>query len=125
MAKQVYFYPGFTPMHRAVARVLEAADDVEVVYGLDPDDRWRRPAGAADAARMTKYATGVLDRSLPDLHAIYAGGPRRVDRATIQRANRWRSCSCPAPDLTRWTWRRRLSMGSRASIRLGSTRPGV
>jgi D-3-phosphoglycerate dehydrogenase len=88
MAKQVYFYPGFTPMHRAVAWILEAAEDIEVVYGLDDADRWRRPAGTADAARMTEYATRVLDASLPGLHAIYAGGPKSVDREMIARADR-------------------------------------
>ncbi len=81
--KKVFMLPGFTPMHRGVAEVLEAAADVEVVYGLDGEDRWRRPADPDEEERMRHYAEDVLDRSLPELEGIYAAGPRRIDRATI------------------------------------------
>ncbi|HWH19866.1 MAG TPA: NAD(P)-dependent oxidoreductase [Solirubrobacterales bacterium] len=80
--------PGFTPMHRGVAEVLEAADDIDIVYGLDGDDRWRRPTDADEEERMRQYAEGVLDRALPELEGIYAAGPRRIDRATIEGAPR-------------------------------------
>jgi D-3-phosphoglycerate dehydrogenase / 2-oxoglutarate reductase len=86
--KKVFFYPSFTPMHRAVGRVLDAADGIEVVYGLDGDDRWRRPADTADVARMRGYATRILDDALPELHAIYAGQPRPVDRDMLERGRR-------------------------------------
>ena len=86
--KKVFMLPGYTPMHRGVAEVLEAADDVEMIYGLDGEDRWRRPADAAEEERMRQYAEGVLDRALPDLQGIYAAGPRRIDRATIAAGTR-------------------------------------
>ena len=31
MRKKVFFYPSFTPMPRAVAAVLEAADEIDIV----------------------------------------------------------------------------------------------
>jgi D-3-phosphoglycerate dehydrogenase len=88
VSKKVYFYPSFTPMHRAVARVLEEADEIEIVYGLEGDDRWRRPTDAAETARMREHATRVLDEALPELHGIYAREPRRVDRATFEASPR-------------------------------------
>jgi D-3-phosphoglycerate dehydrogenase len=81
----VFIYPSFTPMHRAVGELLEAADDVEVVYGLDGDDRWRRPADAGENARLREQGNRVLDKTIGELHGIYAGGPRVIDRATIER----------------------------------------
>lgn len=78
--------PSFTPMHRAVAEVLDAAGDVEVVYGLDGEDRWRRPNNADEAARMQRHAEGVLAAALPELHGIYAGGPRPIDRELLEQA---------------------------------------
>jgi D-3-phosphoglycerate dehydrogenase len=86
VSKKVYFYPSFTPMHRAVARVLEAADDIEIVYALTEADRWKRPADPTDQKRMLDHATEVLEENLSQLHAIYAREPRRVDRATLARA---------------------------------------
>jgi D-3-phosphoglycerate dehydrogenase / 2-oxoglutarate reductase len=86
--KKVFMYPGFTPMHRGVDGVLSAAEDVEIVYGLEPEDRWRRPADAAEERRMKDHAEGVLDAALPELAAIYAAGPRRIDRETIAAAPR-------------------------------------
>jgi phosphoglycerate dehydrogenase-like enzyme/NAD(P)-dependent dehydrogenase (short-subunit alcohol dehydrogenase family) len=59
--------PGETAMHRGVEKVLEAAEDVEIVRGHDERD---------------------LDAALPGLAAIYAAGPRPVDRATIAAAPR-------------------------------------
>jgi D-3-phosphoglycerate dehydrogenase / 2-oxoglutarate reductase len=86
MRKRVFMMPSFTPMHRAVAEVLEAADDIEVVYGLDGADRWRRPDSPEEASRMALHAEAVLEDSLPDLHAIYAGGPKSIDADMISRA---------------------------------------
>ena len=88
MRKKVFFYPSFTPMHRAVGRVLDAADDIEIVYGLDGDDRWRRPVDTADVTRMRAYATRILDDALPELHAIYGREPRPVDRDMLERGRR-------------------------------------
>jgi D-3-phosphoglycerate dehydrogenase / 2-oxoglutarate reductase len=87
MRKKVFMMPSYTPMHRAVSDVLEAADDIEVIYGLDGDDRWRRPVDAEEAERMRLYAERVLHDALPELHAIYVGGPRHVDRATLERGS--------------------------------------
>jgi phosphoglycerate dehydrogenase-like enzyme/NAD(P)-dependent dehydrogenase (short-subunit alcohol dehydrogenase family) len=65
--KRVFVKPGPTAMDRGVEKVLAAADDVEVVRGqVDAD----------------------LDAALPGLAAIYAAGPRRIDRATIAAAPR-------------------------------------
>jgi D-3-phosphoglycerate dehydrogenase / 2-oxoglutarate reductase len=88
MSKKVFMMPSFTPMHRAVAEVLEAAGDIEVIYGLDGEDRWRRPKDAEEAARIKRYAEDVLDAVLPELHGIYAGGPRRIDADLLARAER-------------------------------------
>lgn len=88
MRKKVFFYPSFTPMHRAVGDVLEAAPDIEIVYGLDGEDRWRRPADAAEEARMKAHAVDVLEAALPELHAIYAREPRRVERDALERGKR-------------------------------------
>jgi D-3-phosphoglycerate dehydrogenase len=85
--KKVYFYPSFTPMHRAVGRVLDAADDIEIVYGLEESDRWKRPSDPGEQQRMLEHARRVLADSLPELHAIYAREPQRVDRATIEGAS--------------------------------------
>lgn len=85
MRKKVFFMPSFTPMHRAVANVLEAADDIEVIWGLDGEDRWRRPKDAEETARRNAYAEQVLDEALGELHAIYAGGPRPIDADMIAR----------------------------------------
>jgi phosphoglycerate dehydrogenase-like enzyme len=65
--RKVFVRPGETAMDRGVASVLEAAGDIEIVYGRDEDD---------------------LDAALPGLAAIYAAGPRRIDRATIVGAPR-------------------------------------
>lgn len=63
--KRVFMVPGTTAMHRGVSKVLDAAEDIEVVHGTDDGD---------------------LDAALPGLAAIYAAGPRRIDRATIAAA---------------------------------------
>jgi phosphoglycerate dehydrogenase-like enzyme/NAD(P)-dependent dehydrogenase (short-subunit alcohol dehydrogenase family) len=63
--KRVFVRPGDTAMDRGVAKVLEAAEDVEIVSGRDEKD---------------------LDAALSGLAAIYAAGPRRIDRATIAAA---------------------------------------
>jgi phosphoglycerate dehydrogenase-like enzyme/NAD(P)-dependent dehydrogenase (short-subunit alcohol dehydrogenase family) len=65
--KRVFVMPGGTAMHRGVEKVLAAAGDVEIVHGQDERE---------------------LDAALPGLAAIYAAGPRRIDRATIAAAPR-------------------------------------
>jgi D-3-phosphoglycerate dehydrogenase len=84
--KKVFMHPSFTPMHKAVAKVLEAADDIEIVFGLDGEDRWRRPADPEEAERMRAYSDDVLQANLAELSGIYAGGPRRIDSDVLARA---------------------------------------
>jgi D-3-phosphoglycerate dehydrogenase / 2-oxoglutarate reductase len=88
MAKRVYFYPNFTPMHRAVDTVLRAAEDIEIVYGLEEPDRFKRVTDPLEQQRMLDHARAVLAENLPELHAIYAREPQRVDRDTIERARK-------------------------------------
>jgi D-3-phosphoglycerate dehydrogenase len=85
--KKVFIVPLPMAMHRAVADVLEAAGDIEVVYGLDEADRWATPADAAEEARLAEHAEQVFWERLPELHAVYAAGPKQVGAAAIERGD--------------------------------------
>jgi D-3-phosphoglycerate dehydrogenase / 2-oxoglutarate reductase len=78
--KKVFFVPHLLPHHRAVHEVLSAADDVEIVYGLDAETGWDRPADVVQQEALIAEWNRRLDEVLPGLHGLYAsGGDTRLE----------------------------------------------
>jgi D-3-phosphoglycerate dehydrogenase len=78
--KKVFFVPHLLPHHRAVHEVLLAADDVEIVYGLDPETGWDRPADVTEAEGIVAAWNERLEEVLPEIHGLYAsGGDTRLE----------------------------------------------
>jgi D-3-phosphoglycerate dehydrogenase / 2-oxoglutarate reductase len=63
-------------LHRDAELLLEEADDVEVIYGLDETERAIGLAGTDRHAQRNQAVATALERHLPDAHALHAIGPR-------------------------------------------------
>ncbi len=76
-------------LHPDATRLLEEADDVEVVYALDPEERALGIAGAGRREARQQAVSDALDRYLPEVHALHAmapGGHMPVSAEMLDRA---------------------------------------
>ncbi len=62
-------------LHRDAEAVLEEADDIEVIYGLDAAERALGFGGARRSAVRDQAVAEALERHLTEVHALHAMGP--------------------------------------------------
>ncbi len=62
-------------LHPDATRVLEEADDVEVIWALDAEERALGIAGAGRRDVRMQAVAAALDRYLPEVHALHAMAP--------------------------------------------------
>jgi D-3-phosphoglycerate dehydrogenase / 2-oxoglutarate reductase len=62
-------------LHRDAEVLLEQADDVEVIYGLDEAERAIGLAGTDRHVLRNQAVAAALERHLPEAHALHAIGP--------------------------------------------------
>ncbi|HLN16942.1 MAG TPA: NAD(P)-dependent oxidoreductase [Acidimicrobiales bacterium] len=74
MSKKLVFIPTFL-LHPEAEALLQEADDVEVVYGLDAEERALGFGGTDRFAERHRAVKESLDRHLGEIHALHGLGP--------------------------------------------------
>ncbi len=72
--RKVVLIPTFL-LHPDAEALLDAAEDIEVIYGLDAEERALRFGAIDRGAIRAKAAQEALDAHLPHVHALHAMGP--------------------------------------------------
>ena len=73
-ARKKVLIPTFL-LHPDADSLLQDATDIEVIYGLDDEERALGLGGIGRAATRDKAVAEVLERYLPEVHALHAIGP--------------------------------------------------